>query len=176
MKTLRRIFQTATTSQGEIRDLLQVVFANELMAPSKELFLVSPWISDIVIIDNRMGGFDALNPEWKGRQIRLTEVIIQLMSIGSEVSIITRPDPHNDTVLNRISTVSDESALAEKVYTKTVEDLHTKGILTEKGCLLGSMNITYNGIEINEEFVSYHIDKEGIAEAKLNFDLYRKGT
>ncbi len=176
MKTVRRIFQTKTTSQGEIKELLQMVFATELLTPSDEIFLVSPWISDIVIIDNRMGGFDALNPEWKGREIRLTEVLIQLMSIGSKIFIISRPDPHNDTFLNRIGSLTEETGLTNKIETKIVPELHTKGILTNHGVLDGSMNITYNGIAINDEYISFNINKEQIAESKINFYRYLNNT
>ncbi len=178
MMDLRRIFQTETTSQGEIRDLLQMMFANELFNPSKGLWLVSPWISDVQVLDNRMGGFDAINPEWKGREIRLTEVILQLMTIGSNVYIVTISAADIDTnryFLDRISSLSEENSLSNKIKVIEVpkrEDfigLHYKGILTDKGFLEGSMNISKNGINLNDELVSYDIDKSRIADARGHF-------
>jgi len=182
---LRRIFQTETTSQGEIRDLLQMMFANELLKPSKGVWLVSPWISDIPILDNRMGGFDAINPEWKGREIHLTEVILQLMSVGSNVYIVTISADDINTnryFLNRISSLSEENALSNKI--KIIEvpkpddfiGLHYKGILTDKGFLEGSMNISKNGINLNDELVAYDIDKSRIAEARGHFEETHQGT
>ena len=156
MTDLRRIFQTKTTSQGDIRDLLQIVFVNELLQPSKRVWLVSPWISDIPILDNRMGGFDGLNPEWRGRKIGLTEVILQLMSIGSDVIVVTISAADirsNRYFIDRMSSLADEAALSKKITIKEISKpsfdtvgLHYKGVLTDRGFLEGSMNITYNGI------------------------------
>jgi phosphatidylserine/phosphatidylglycerophosphate/cardiolipin synthase-like enzyme len=179
MSDLRRIFQTKTTSQGEIKDLLQLIFANELLKPSKGLWLVSPWISDVRILDNRMGGFDAINPEWKGRYVNLTEVSIQLMSQGCEVFIVTINADDVDTnryFLNRLQSLSEESGLKDKLKIievpkpETFMGLHFKGILTEKGSLTGSMNITKNGINLNDESVIYEINEDAINKARTQFE------
>ncbi|MDC0189759.1 phospholipase D-like domain-containing protein DpdK [Rhodospirillales bacterium] len=179
MTELRRIFQTKTTSQGEIRDLLQMIFANELLTPSEELWLVSPWISDIPILDNRMGGFDAINPEWKGREIRLTEVLLQLMSVGSKAFIVTISPTDVDTnryFVNRLSSLSEETGLTNKkiiIEVPKPEDftgLHYKGILTARGFLEGSMNISHNGLKLNDEQVTYDINRERITDARVHFE------
>ena len=68
----RRIFKSAVTSQNLIRELLQMMFLGELLAPGgQRAWLVSPWISNIVLFDNRAGGFGTINPEWGNREIRL---------------------------------------------------------------------------------------------------------
>ena len=54
----RRIFKSAVTSQNLIRELLQLMFLGELLAPGGErAWLVSPWISNIVLFDNSRGRF-----------------------------------------------------------------------------------------------------------------------
>ena len=44
-------------------DLLQMLFLSELLAPSRCLWLVSPWISDIPVIDNRIERLSRLRAE-----------------------------------------------------------------------------------------------------------------
>ena len=164
-----------------------MLFANELLTPSEEVWLVSPWIGDIPILDNRMGGFDALNPEWKGREIRLTEVILQLMSIGTHVSIVTigaTDVPTNSYFIDRMSALADEAALSKKITITEIPKprfdtigLHYKGILTNRGFLAGSMNITNKGIKANDEMIEYDINKERIAQAKIHFvKKYKQGV
>lgn len=55
MSAMRKIFKSAVTSQSAVREVLVMVFATELLAPSKEVFIVAPWISNIVIFDSRLG-------------------------------------------------------------------------------------------------------------------------
>ncbi len=92
----RRIFKSIATSQNLIRELLQMMFLGALLAPSRErVWLVSPWISNVVIFDNRAGGFSAVNPAWAGREVRLIEVIGEMLARGTQVAIATSNDEHN---------------------------------------------------------------------------------
>lgn len=169
----RRIFRSAITSQDVIRELVQTMCLAELMAPSPELWLVSPWISDFVLLDNRNGRFDAINPQWQRREIRLVDYALQVMTNGTRIIVVTRPDSHNQTFLNRLADRANEAGLADHIELLQLERLHTKGILTKSSLLLGSMNLTYNGLEINDESVSFETATEAVAKARVEFETYR---
>ncbi len=169
----RRIFRSHVTSQDVVRELLQIMCLAELMAPSHEVWLVSPWISDFVLLDNRSGRFDAINPQWQRREIRLVDLTLQLITNGTQVIVVTRPDSHNQTFLGRLCDRAHESGLEDRLQVFSREGLHTKGILTERALLLGSMNLTYSGLELNEEAVYYDISAEAIAKARVEFQTYR---
>lgn len=169
----RRIFRSAATSQDVVRELLQIMWLAELMAPSEEVWLVSPWISDFVLLDNRGGRFDSINPQWQRREIRLVDYAVQLMAAGTTVVVVTRPDSHNLTFLGRLEDRTVESGLEGKLHVLKRERLHTKGILTSGGILMGSMNLTYSGLELNEESVYYETSSEAIAKARVEFSHYR---
>ena len=169
----RRVFKSTVTSQNVIRELLQMIFLAELLNPSEEIWFVSPWISDVVLLDNRTGGFDSINPDWRGRVIRLSDITVQLLSRGSRVIVVTRSDEHNKNYLNKLADFARESAVDRNLDLIVRDNLHTKGILTDSGVLLGSMNITYNGMELNDEFVEYDTDQESIAKARLAIEMYR---
>ena len=48
----RRIFKTKNTGKSTLKELLLGLFVSELFKPSPKIRIVSPWISDIIAIDN----------------------------------------------------------------------------------------------------------------------------
>lgn len=169
---LRRVFKSSSTGPAVIRELLQMMFLSELLAPSKNIWVVSPWISDVPILDNRSGSFDVMNPEWHRREIRLIDLTLQVLTGGSRVIIVTRPDAHNPAFLDQLSERAEESSLKDNLTLVQREHLHTKGILTDSGLLLGSMNLTFRGFEINDEVIEYDTSSQRIAEARQSFQSY----
>lgn len=171
----RRIFKSTVTSQNLIRELLQMMFLGELLAPGAErAWLVSPWISNIVLFDNRAGGFNTVNPEWGNREIRLVEVIAAMMARGTALGIATSLDTHNDPLIAALTVVADEAGLADKLSIVRRQHLHIKGALLKRGLLTGSMNLTYSGLELNDEMVVYDTTPKTLAEARINFESYVK--
>lgn len=165
----RLIFKNSWRSQGEVRELLQGIFASELISPSSCLWIVSPWISDINIIDNRAGRFAVGNPAWIGRQVGLSDVLTELAQGGCEVRIAMRPDPHNQYFAERLIEKTASRSTGDLLHIAEAEDLHEKGILGRDFYLSGSMNLTYNGVELLEEAVRFTIDPESIGQAKINY-------
>ncbi|WP_224705152.1 phospholipase D-like domain-containing protein DpdK [Devosia aquimaris] len=169
----RRIFKSAVTSQNLIRELLQLMLLGELVAPGgQRAWLVSPWISNILLFDNRAGGFGSLNPEWGNREVRLVEVAVNLIARGTPLGIATSFDTHNDAFIAAVSEAAEEAGLSDKLLIVQRRHLHTKGVLIKRGLLTGSMNLTYNGLELNDEMVVYDTNAKTIAEARLNFESY----
>lgn len=168
----RRIFKTQSTGSVTIQELLQTMFVAEMLISSGSIWIVSPWISNVILIDNRSGNFDALNPEWGRREIRLTDVLVSLMSRGTQVNIVTRKDEINAAFITRLGDLTEQMALEDKVAVTFREKLHTKGILLSNSLLMGSMNLTYNGMVINDEWIEFSLDQEDIARTKLEFSKY----
>lgn len=169
----RRIFKSSVASQNLIRELLQVMFLGELLAPGGErAWLVSPWVSNIVLFDNRAGGFDTINPEWSGREVRLIEVMTGVMVRGTALGLATSLDVHNDPLIDALTMAADEAGLVDRLCIVRRQNLHIKGILLKRGLLTGSMNLTYNGLELNDEVVVYDTTAKPLAEARINFESY----
>lgn len=80
-RTLRR---GHTRTSEDLRALLQAVFIGELLAPSQEIWLVSPWVSDIGVVNNTDGAFTGLEPSWGARHVRLSEILLRLAARGTE--------------------------------------------------------------------------------------------
>ena len=172
----RQIFKQG--SSGDVAALLQTIFISEIIRPGSSLWLVSPWISDIPVIDNRTGGFLHLEPRWPLGPVPLSEVLATALRRGTRLHIITRPprssfapnDPgnHNERFLNELTQRIPEDALL-CIRKEEEQNLHIKGLLGDRFFLSGSMNFTFNGITLNEEFVRFTTNQEEVAQARLAF-------
>jgi hypothetical protein len=164
----RTAFTTQATSRTEIRELLEAIFVAELLMPSEAVWLVSPWISDIDILDNRSGQFSALVPTWGLRRVRLSEVFAAILD-RSRVHIVARPESHNDSFLQKMRDLSAASSNPKNLQVVQRETLHTKGLLGQDYFLSGSMNLTYNGVEVNHEGVTLERLPAAVAGARIHF-------
>jgi hypothetical protein len=164
----RTTFTTQATSRTEIRELLEAIFVSELLMPSESVWLVSPWITDIDILDNRCGQFSSLVPTWGLRRIRLSEIFAKIME-QSQVFVVARPDTHNESFLQRIRDLSRASDKSDNLNIGIHDTLHLKGLLGQDYYLSGSMNLTYNGVEVNDEGVSLDRSPESVAQARIHF-------
>jgi hypothetical protein len=145
--------------------LLQTIFVGELLAPSDEIWLVSPWVSDIAVVDNTDGAFTGLEPAWGARHIHLSEILACLAGRGTQVFVELRPDEHNRRFLQRLR----RQVGGDPVRVRHSEVLHEKGLLGDRYLLNGSMNFTYSGVQLLDEWVRFDTDSRTVAEARLAF-------
>jgi phosphatidylserine/phosphatidylglycerophosphate/cardiolipin synthase-like enzyme len=172
MTDTRQIFKSATSAPKGARDVLTLVFAHELIVPSDTLHLVTPWVSNIVVFDNRLGEFDGLNPEWTRREIRLVDVLVAVASNDTRLVLRVRPDRHNQPFHARLMAALDDVGLRDRCRWSESIALHTKGLLTDHALLSGSMNFTERGVTLNDESLTVSFDAQLIAQAKVEFDIH----
>ena len=162
--TTRSLRTTAFASREELADALQCVFVSEVLVPSTPLWIVTPWISDVPIIDNRAGLFAGLIPALPQRWLRLGEILEQQLIRGGSLVIACRPDDHNRSFTDQIQRRSREIGREQRLRVSMSAELHEKGILSGSLALGGSMNLTYNGLRRLEEVI--HLTDEGDAVAR----------
>jgi hypothetical protein len=169
MSGSRRIFRSSTTSNAEIRELLEALFVAELLRPSRCLWLVSPWFTDLDVLDNRSAAFASLDPQWGPRQMRLVELLGRLLKVGSRVVVSTRPVEHNNVFLAKLEDLAESLGATQLLTIHRRDTLHLKGFLGDDFYLSGSMNLTFNGVEILEEGVTLESSPEAVAFARVAF-------
>jgi hypothetical protein len=170
----RVIRKSLNASASEAADLLAGLFSAELACPSKCLWLVSPWISDVDLLDNTAGSFDALARFGK-RRIRLAEILVALASAGTHLVVGTTTDEHNMRFLDRFKILAEDLRVEDKftISIDSSDNLHTKALTGDDFALAGSMNITFNGIQVREEFIDLHTDEAFVAQARMDaFDRF----
>lgn len=168
-QSVREIRTSAYSGGHETRALLQSLFAAEVLSPSRCLWIVSPWVSDLGIIDNSAGTFGALDPAWPAAPVRLTRVLLHMLKRGSTVVVATRPATYNDDFVSRITEAAAQAGVAERLQLHRAGELHEKGVLGDSFFLSGSMNFTPSGIEINEELIRFETDSAVVAATALDY-------
>ncbi len=168
--TSRTVRTAAFTSREELGDALQNLFIAELLHPSQPIWLVTPWISDISLIDNRSGSFAGIAPDLPQRKIRLAEILLLTLARGGQVVIACRPDPHNTAFVDQLTQAADTQGLHERLRWRYAEELHEKGILGRHAMLSGSMNLTYNGLRRLEESIVITRESDALARARHAYE------
>ncbi|MBX7133589.1 MAG: hypothetical protein K1X67_13020 [Fimbriimonadaceae bacterium] len=165
----RVIRKAQTHSSGEARDLLAALMATELGAPSKCIWLISPWITDLPILDNSAGTFGPLS-SWGNRPATLAEVLVTIATRGTTIVIGTTPDPHNRTFINRIQALGADHRVGSRIKVCIDEGnvLHTKSVVADDYAVVGSMNLTIGGIDVREEYIELKTDQAYVAQARID--------
>ena len=169
--TCRLIVKSARSNRDEVRELLESLFAIELLDPGEEIWLVSPWISDIPVLDNRAGSYSGLEPSWPKRHLTLAELLAFALRTQPQcrLYIVTRPGEHTARFCERLRTIIALDGNSDRLNLDDRRpELHTKGLVTARFALNGSMNFTYNGVEALDETVQLEISPTRVAQFRLN--------
>lgn len=150
---------------GAIRDVLQSLFITELLRPSSRLWLAFGWISDIELVDNRARQFAALQPDWPASGIRLSQVMAALIEAGGTIALVLRDIDHNRQFIDAIKPL--RARFPDQLQVAWGAVVHDKGILGDDFLLSGSMNLTYNGVTINDEHLTLRTDMASVQEWRL---------
>jgi phosphatidylserine/phosphatidylglycerophosphate/cardiolipin synthase-like enzyme len=124
------------------------------------------------VIDNGGGEFGQLVPAWPEREIRLSEVLGELLARGTRIHIVTNTHSANGPFAQAMASVAESLAahsfqisLDDALTTQEEEGLHRKRLVTEKFVIWGSMNFTRSGLQRNAEDVSLEIEAPDVARA-----------
>jgi hypothetical protein len=171
MTTPRTIHSASHYQRREIHELLQSIFIAELVSPSKHIWLVSPWVSDIAVLDRTMDPSASLIGDTTGSTIRLSEVLVTLAELGTCITIVTKPNEKASiSFCETLRQRATRSTANECITIITKDELHTKGLLGDGYRLLGSMNFTFNGVQQNDETVTFDCEPFAIGQTRMAFE------
>lgn len=161
----RQIFLHGPLGQRQFREVFGGQLIGLIIKPEL-IWLVSPWLSDFMLLDNRSGDWDALEPTWGSREIGFIEVLARAINGGCQLRIVTRNDSKNKSFISQLKNRLDSRADFKLLMS---EPVHTKGFLTRKFFLKGSMNYTFSGVNRNDEHLILTSNKNVISEAIIEF-------
>jgi len=156
----RIIKSRARGSSVQLIDCLSSLLTLELFSPGKELYLISPWLSNVALIDNRHGQFRAIAGEYNKPILYLVDVLRLLAERGTEVRVLYL-SPAEDLTSIFLRGIQD----VERIEHRGFRHLHEKGLITSHFYLRGSMNFTYSGINLNQESVELTTDEVVVWQA-----------
>ncbi|MEU9335131.1 phospholipase D-like domain-containing protein DpdK [Streptomyces sp. NPDC048290] len=172
MKDLTRTMRTGARTGLRIDSVLSAALMAEMLSPSHDLWLVSPWITDVQVIDNSHGTYDAFFGDVPPSSWRLSDALLRIAGAGAHIHVVTRPDPHNDAFLRRI-----EAPELDRVHVQHDPDVHEKTLCGQEWILTGSMNYTVRGMAKNDELVTYKVGGPDASQARLDLaQRWRSGS
>ncbi|AMJ72282.1 PLD-like domain protein [Enterobacter cloacae] len=162
----RQIFLHGATGQRVLREVLSAQLVGLILQP-EPIWLVSPWVSNFTLLDNRAGNWDSIDPAWGGREVDFVELLACAVNNGAQLSLVTRNVPISRTFVKALEHQLNKNADYRLEWR---EHLHTKGLLTQHFFLKGSMNFTWSGVNRNEECVELSSDPHMIGDAMAAFE------
>jgi hypothetical protein len=167
---IRHIRKGPIRAKLDVRHALESLFVAESLFGSPEIWIVSPWISDVPIIDNRGGQYAHLTT-LGNKRILMSEILVFLSSkFGTKVTVVISDHEwaiEFRTNLPRAFAEQKKSNLLNLVV-KSQYELHEKSITTKDWQVGGSMNFTKQGIEVRDEVVTIDNTSESLAEAIID--------
>lgn len=144
-----------------LRDYLVSLFVSEAMNPSKEMYLISPFLSNSLLIENHHNQYTDVFPMIRSKMIYLTDILSTLAWKGMSVRIICDHE--------REETKPLIDSLYNQVEFRKLEQNHDKGLVTHHVFVHGSMNFTYSGIYVNKESIRTTTDASEVNGALIAF-------
>lgn len=167
--TTRVLQKSRARSRNEARELLQFFFTSELIYPSRNLWIVSPWLRNIELFENANGAFADLFPDAPKRVIRLTDVLRSLILAGTRIVVVLRTPRDDGGVSHQLADIAEALNCRDRLTIVDSPALHTKGLLADRVALTGSMNVTHAGVEAHTELLQFVTDPEFVAKLRLEF-------
>ncbi|TFV95401.1 phospholipase D-like domain-containing protein DpdK [Orlajensenia leifsoniae] len=164
---LARTIRTRPRNGVAISEVLSAVLVSELLSPSQELWLVTGWVSDIPVIANPNGEFGEIGEDLDAGAFTLSDVLASLTRKGVQVRVAVREDRHNNAFLDKLKRRCAPGRLS--IYSSP--DLHEKVLCGEDWLLKGSMNFTWNGLNVHEESIELVVDQIEAAKSRLEFSV-----
>lgn len=165
----RHIHRHAARPHRLIGEALQGLIVSELIAPGRRLLIISPWIRDVPLLDNRGGRFSVLNTIWGAQIIRLSAVVRTLLEQQTTVHFHCGQGDPEKAFLDRLRESARRDGTDARLYIRQSTFPpngpldHEKAIAGDDWIIHGSMNLTYRGVEINGELVTVSTNPQHVA-------------
>ncbi len=166
MSELTRTLRTGARLGLSAESILSTALLSELACPGDSVWLISGWITDVEVVDNRQGAFDSVLGDNSQIAWRLSQILGLIAAAGTRLHIVTRPAAHNEMFLRNLRAAVNDSTRLQITLDPTV---HEKTICGREWVFTGSMNFTVNGLGSNEESVTYRVSEREAAQAQLDF-------
>src|SRR5690606_33917369 len=80
----RQIFVHGVYAERQLRNTLSNLLVGLILNPDV-VWLVSPWVSDFDLLDNRTSDWNSVNPAWGARYVQFSELLAAATDTGSRL-------------------------------------------------------------------------------------------
>jgi phosphatidylserine/phosphatidylglycerophosphate/cardiolipin synthase-like enzyme len=154
-----------------VDSIVRAALLSELVSPiareARSLWLVSGWVTDVPVIDNVDGAYDALLGDEFPPVCRLSHVLGAIHRRGTGVHLVTQPMARHEAFADSVRRAAGDGPMPQVVFGEVA---HEKTMCTNTWLIEGSMNFTYSGLGVNDESVNYTTDQAKIGKAFIDFN------
>lgn len=165
-EVLEQTLRPSGMTRVRVDSVLTSALLSELLTPSKEIWLVSAWVSDVPALDNSCGQYDSLLEDAAARPYTLAEVLGILTHRGTRLRLVLRDRPENRPFQGRLAGAAAEG----RWHVTHSTEVHEKTLCGYDWLVSGSMNFTMNGMRVNDEAVTYKVDPKAAGAARIDYE------
>ncbi|WP_197523528.1 phospholipase D-like domain-containing protein DpdK [Actinokineospora pegani] len=161
--TTRLIHRQAASPSREIAECLEGMLLSELLSPGRSLLVMSPWMSDFPVVDNRGGRFTSIEQSWTASLVPFSAVLRALLVRRVEVRLACGPGDRDSEFAKRVERGAQLDGTSARLSISPLPHSdkalsHEKALVADTWAIYGSMNLTYRGVTFNGELITVTTD------------------
>ena len=135
-------------ARGQLADAIQAAVAGEFLAPGPRLVVHAPVLTDPALLDNRQNAYRTLLPDLGYREVRLSDVVRELLLRGAAVDIGYRVADRSAAAAEQLRRMVRREAPGAAFRMLAAPDLPGSGILLTGYFLDGDIVWEADGIGV----------------------------
>ena len=92
----RQFFTHDSIDEKHLKAMLANLLVSLILCPQR-IYLVSPWITDFPLLDNRARVWDSINPAWGQRIVNFSELLLFSVESGCALSMVLNENRINSS-------------------------------------------------------------------------------
>ncbi|MDM0115659.1 phospholipase D-like domain-containing protein DpdK [Variovorax sp. J22R133] len=166
----RRLFSNSGTSPSDLAELLQWMMVSELLVRSDRVWIIAPTVDNVPLLDNQTGTFDAFDPGWGRRQVRLMDLATRMAAEGTQVVVAAPYTESNAAFFKELRAAAADSGLEENLLVGTRPYISSSGILTRHGLVRGALELGMQGVRQIDDVVTFETRPDDLDRLRSQFD------
>jgi hypothetical protein len=165
----RTLHETRHSARNATREVLELALASELLDPGDCLWVVSPRLSNVALLDNTTGAFASLCAEFPRTLIPLENILRELAGRGTRLVVVTCPEGGARRLISALGGHFGSLAGQRLRYLER-EELHARGLVGTRFALRGTLNMMDDGAIWLDGPVTFTAEPGDVRELRADFE------
>ncbi|MCY1045626.1 hypothetical protein OV208_30200 [Corallococcus sp. bb12-1] len=165
----RIMHETRHSLRNAAREVLEFVFASELLDPSDCLWMVFPRLGNVPLLDNTTGAFASLCADFPRTIIPLASLLRELASRGTHLVLVTSPGGGAKQLASALGGHLGPLA-GQRIRAIEQEPMPTRGLVGARFSLRGGLNLLDDGALWPDQPVTFSVELGHVRDLRMDFE------